>query len=209
MQGHSADRKKLASDKEMSVARIYARSLVQLADEVGKADEVLRELHSIAEMVENDPARGAFLADPTINAVHREEVLEKTLRGRWSDLVVNSLLVMTQKGRVTFVSHLAEAYRLVLEELRGVIDVEVTTAVALTEAQMRTILDWAAAFTSKKPELIAKVKPEILGGLIVQIGDDKFDRSVIRALNQVRERLMNRASYEIQGGRVSLEAVNV
>jgi len=195
----------LASDKEMAVARVYALALLALAHEQGKAEEVLGELAAFSRAAQTNPAVGRFLSDPTVEVRFREAALEKMLRGKLSSLTLNALLVMNRKGRVSIIPHFAEAYRQALGELHGEVDVAVTTAVSLTPPQKDKLRSWAASFTGGTPVLMETVTPEILGGVVVQIGDDKFDMSVSRGLRKMRNQLMSRASQEIYRGRVPLE----
>jgi F-type H+-transporting ATPase subunit delta len=195
----------LVSDKEMAIARVYAQALLTLAKEQGLAAQVREELAELSRRAQADPVVGKFLSDPTILGESREAALAKILRGQFSDLAVDTVLIMARKGRVTIISHLAEAYRQALAEDEGEVDVGVTTAVPLTDPQREKVRAWAAAFTGKKPVLVESVRADILGGLILQIDDEKFDRSVGRGLRRIKDRLFERASHEIHSGRAVLE----
>ena len=129
----------------------------------------------------------------------RAATLEKALRERASELVVNTLQVMNGKGRLGLLRALAEAYRLENEHQRGEVDVEVTTAIELSEELRRRITVSASRYSGRTARLIEKVDPELLGGLVLKIGDRKIDSSLARQIHDARERLFERASQELHG----------
>lgn len=191
-------------ERELAVGRVYARSLLTLARERGEQRETGEELQQLVELLAASPELERFARNPLVDTEARERALEKTLRGRLSDLVLDTLLVMNRKGRLGLFRELAEAYRLELEELEGWIEVSVSTAVPLTDSQRERLTETAARYAGRKPRLIEKVEPGLLGGMVVRIGDRKIDSSVKKELSRLSQRLVARASKEIHAGRFLL-----
>ncbi|HMC49441.1 MAG TPA: F0F1 ATP synthase subunit delta, partial [Solirubrobacterales bacterium] len=90
--------------------------------------------------------------------------------------------------------------RIALRDLRGWVDVHVRTAVPLDDAQRTRLQDAMAASTGRKPALIERIDPSLIGGLVVDVEGKKFDASVASRLQDLSEALRARASREIVSG---------
>jgi F-type H+-transporting ATPase subunit delta len=188
------------NDKHLAVARVYSRAILDLAEEQGIADQVGDDLAELSRYVSENEEFASFLGSPLIDAGERQVAIEKILRGRVSDLLVNALQVVNRKERMLLVPAIAETYRQELRDLRGRVDVQVRTPVALPGALRDKLRTAVTHFTGRQPDLIEKVDPALLGGLVVQIGDDKIDASVASQLKALSEALQKRASQEIVRG---------
>jgi F-type H+-transporting ATPase subunit delta len=186
-------------EQELAVAGVYARALLGLAVERDEANEVEAELAELARLVAASPEIEAYLSSPLVDDEDRVAVLDRALRGRVGELVVNTLQVMNRKGRLGLLSALAEAYRLENEQRRGEVDVEVTTAVELSDELRRRIAVAASRFAGRTARLVETVDPKLLGGLVLKIGDRKIDGSLARQLHDARQGLFERASQELHG----------
>lgn len=187
-------------DKHLAVARIYSLAILDLAEQQGISDPVGEDLEELSRYVAENPEFADFLGSPMIDAGERRAAIEKILRGRVSDLLVDALQVVNRKERMILVPAIAEAYRQELRDLRGRVDVQVKTPVALPANLREKLRQAVAHFTGKQAELIEKVDPRLLGGMVVQIGDDKIDASVASELRALSEALLKRASQEIVRG---------
>jgi F-type H+-transporting ATPase subunit delta len=186
--------------REAGVARVYARAMLDLAAAQGQEDELLAELQALGEAVAGDPELAAFLASPLVSGEARAEVLEKVFRRRASDLLVDALEVINLKGRLGLLPAIVEAFRGEYRELRGLVDVRVTSAVPLSQAQRTSLAAALAKLTGKQPELIERVDPSILGGLVVEVAGEKSDSSLSSRLRDVAMHLAQRAALELHRG---------
>jgi F-type H+-transporting ATPase subunit delta len=109
--------------------------------------------------------------------------------------------VLRQKGRLGLLRAVAIAYRGEWLRRRHRVEVQVASAVPLSEALRAELVLAAASRTGREPVLVEHVDPALLGGLVVRIGDDKFDSSVARELGRLREILLDRASRELHAGK--------
>jgi F-type H+-transporting ATPase subunit delta len=188
-------------EREREVGRLYAEAILHVAEEQGQADELLEELNGLVAYLDKNPEFERFLASPLIEEEPHAQVIEDAFRGKASDLLVDSLLVVNRKGRLSAVRAIAVAYRAALRDLRGWMDVHVRTAVPLSDALRARLTDALAASTSRKPALIEHVDPAVVGGLIVQIEGRKIDASLASRLHHLSEALLARASREIHSGK--------
>lgn len=180
--------------RALAVGRVYARALFSLSEEMESSEEALGELDGIVEGLRAEPAFAEFFASPLVDSEARREVLEKALRGRASDLVADGLQVMNRKGRLSLLPAVAEAFRHELERARGQIEVQVTTAVELSAALRERLIEAVGKVTGKEPQLAARVDPELLGGMVLTVGDRKVDASVAGEIQRLSERLQGLAS---------------
>lgn len=193
------------SDQELTIARVYGSAMLHLAQATGEVDSLLEELRDLAGRVEQDEKLDGFLTDPTVDTAARTLTIERLFRGKYSDLFVNSLLVLNLKGRLGLVRAVAEAYHLEREDLQGRVEVHVRTASPLSDAlreQLRTVVSQQAG---KEATLVETIDESLIGGVVVQIGDRKFDASVATKLRNIGEALRERAAREIQSGKTYFE----
>lgn len=193
------------SNQDMPVARVYSAAMLELAERQGEVDSLLDELQDLAAQVDKDEAFRQFLSSPTVDAAVRKSTLEKLFRGRYSDLLVNSLQILNGKGRLGLLGAVAEAYRQAHDAAGSRVEVQVVTATPLTEALREKLGATLKERTGKTATLVETVDPSLLGGLVVTIGDTKFDASIATKVKRLAGALKERASREIQGGKSHYE----
>jgi F-type H+-transporting ATPase subunit delta len=185
--------------RELAVARVYALALLALAEEQGRGEEVGEELAALAAVVTSDETSRAFLASPLVSEEERRTALETAFRGRLQDLTVDVLQVMNRKRRLAVVPALALAYRRELDRRRGRVDVDVASAVPLSESLRERLHAALAAMTGREPVLHERVDAELVAGLRLAIGDRKIDGSVAARLRRLDLRLLERAPRDLAG----------
>lgn len=184
-------------DKQIGVARVYSRALLALAEKQGVADAVLAELGEITELVERDARFAGFIASPLVDPDDRERFLEKVFRGRATDVLVDALQVMSRKGRLAVLPTLAAVFHEEHEALRGRVEAHVVSAVALTDAARERLRRTLARSTGLTVDLEESVDPALVGGLIVRVGDRKYDGSVRHKVRTLRAIFDERARQHI------------
>src|SRR3954467_11671888 len=96
-----------------AAARVYARSLFELADKKGGQsviEEVVGELEEILDLARSDAKFGEFLSSPSIGAEARSKSRGKIFKGRVSDLTLRFLQVLNMKGRIGYLPSIAAAF---------------------------------------------------------------------------------------------------
>ncbi len=189
------------AEKHMALARVYGDALLGLAAARGEEDEVRDGLEGLAAAIEEQPDFELFLDSPLVDDAEKRSFLERLLRGRAPDLLVDGLQVVRRKGRLGLVRAISRAYREAWMRRKKKIEVEVVTAVPLGDELRRAIAAAASRRAGREAVLRERVSPELLGGLVVKIGDEKFDASVARKLAVLEQNLLARASAEIMSGK--------
>ncbi|MBP1642414.1 MAG: synthase delta subunit [Acidobacteria bacterium] len=184
-------------EKSAGLAGIYAEALLRVAEEKGCADEVLDELEEIVAFGDREPAfRRAFLS-LLASPAQRGAAIERILRGHAQDVLVDFYQVLNRKGRPDLLPEVALAYRSALQAARGIVDVTVTSAVALSTADRERVRETVKRRSGLTARLIERVDPELLGGLVVRVRDSKFDTTLKTKLERLHTALLERASNEI------------
>lgn len=185
-------------DRHTAVAKVYAIAILELAERKGEEDSLLEELQELASYLDENPDFDAFLSSPMIEDSARERVIEKVFRSHASDLLVDALQIINRKGRLELLRAIVETYRLADQERRGIVDVSLTTAVPLSDGMRARIKEVVKRSWGKEANLSETVDASLLGGLVLQIEDQKIDTSMARQLAAFRVKLLDRASLEIQ-----------
>jgi F-type H+-transporting ATPase subunit delta len=187
---------------ERRIARVYAEALLNVAEEKGQADEVGRELRSlVTDVYAKSPNIEEALSSPVAKRTAKVPVLERAFQEKVSDLTFKFLMVLNSKDRLSLVRHAAAAYRDLLDERAKRVRVKVRTATPLTDEQTQRLKETLGQATGMDPVLDVQVEEDLLGGMIVQVGDKVFDSSVRTRIEAIRNQLLARSSYEIQTGR--------
>lgn len=187
-------------DQQLELANVYAAALFQIAQRKGTIDEVRDELAEVARLCRGDSDFAAFLASDAVDSDRRRDSLEKIFRGRLSDDVLNTLQVMNRNGRARFITVLHSAFAKRVRQTAGQIEAVVTSAVALNDEQRQRVSATAAQISGKSPLIEYRIDPEILGGLILQVGDLRYDNSVRRHLASAHTVLRDRAERGLKIG---------
>lgn len=184
-------------DKQLGMARVYAHAILQLAEERGEAERVLAELEELGHWLAGHPREREDLTSPLANPERRRQALDRMFRARISNLLLDALQVMNRNDRLLLLERVAAAFRQEYQRRHHIVDVKVTSAVALDDAQRARLAAMTLERTGCEARLLERVEPRLLGGLVLQIDDQKFDASIQRRLEVLGGELVERASREI------------
>lgn len=195
-------------NERLAIGRVWSQALLELATSTGQEEALDAELAGLVELLDRQPAFEAFLSGPVADDEAKRAVLERALRGKASDLLVDALQVLRRKKRLDIVRAVATTYRQAWLARQGRVPVEVTTAAPLT-AQSRAELQRAAdRLTGKTAEISARVDPDLLGGMILRWGDQRFDTSLSAELGRLGDIFLERASRELQSGNLAHDGLD-
>ena len=173
----------------MAVAqRIYANALFEAAKERGNLDAVRDELREFLQAMEQVPELRALLENPEIDTSERVETLRAIIEGA-DELVRNFLLLAAEKGRTHQLPAIVQEFEALVAREEGILDVELTTAVALSEDEASRILQRIEGVSDRRLRATRKVDPNLIGGFVLQAGSHRVDASVRARLNLLRRQL--------------------
>ena len=184
------------------MTRSYAEALLAAAENEGQADPVLDDLDAlVADVLRPNPRFATILASPTLSAADKDQILTRTFDGTAHPTVVRFLHVLNRHGRLGLIAPIARAARALWDRKQNRRPVLVRSAVPLDDAQRAVLSERLGRMLAATPLLSYEVDPALIGGLVVQIGDDVYDASVRNRLQQLRHRLIEGKTHEIQSRR--------
>jgi F-type H+-transporting ATPase subunit delta len=175
-----------------ALARIYAKSLFDLAQAHGgqqAIESTLAELEEIMELARSDARFSEFMSSRILPTDSRRESLRKIFKGRASEVVLNFLLVLNEKGRLGHFIPIVAAFDQLVQEAFGRVEVDVYTASPISHQELAMIQDRLRASLGKEPIVHPYTDGSMIGGLKLQIGDQLIDASVATSLRKLRDRL--------------------
>jgi F-type H+-transporting ATPase subunit delta len=173
----------------LSVAdRVYARALFDAALEEDRLQQVREQLAQVVEAEAEVPELRELLRNPQLDPRARAAALQDVLSGG-DELLRNFLLVLVDKGRTGQLEAIAREFERQVAEHAGIVNAELTTAVELSDEEARDLLKRIEDSTGRKVEATRKVDPDLIGGIVLQIGSYRLDASVRGRLNRLRREL--------------------
>jgi len=170
------------------IASVYARSLFEVAQEQDKLDKVRDELGEFADALSESRELQVFLFSPYFSTKEKTEGLDKAVSGA-DETVANFLKLLIEKHRMPVVFRIRAEYDKLWEEENKLLPVIVTSAVELPEDTVRQIGDRIAEQTDRRVDLQSKVDPDILGGIVVRVGNSVLDASIRNRLENFRKQV--------------------
>jgi F-type H+-transporting ATPase subunit delta len=187
----------LATGTTGRIARVYAEALAAAAK--ANPDGVGEELADLAKTVFGNAAIAGYVASPVVGWRDKEPVLMRSIAGKTSETVRNFVGVLNKNGRLDLLPQIQAEYQALRDKAAGRVRVMVKSAVALGVDQQQAIATKLAKEFHQQPVLNLVVDPEILGGLVIQIGDRVLDSSVRTRLQSLRAQLNERGTtYVLQ-----------
>lgn len=187
---------------EQRVARVYAEALLNLAEKEQQVADVHDQLRTLVqEVFHAQPLFAEFLNSAAISVAEKKEMLRKVLADRASALFFNFLNVLAEQGRLSVLASILGEYTRLDNERRRRVSVQVRTAVPLTDAERERIRTLARNRLHLEPLLEEVVDLDVLGGLVLRVGDFVFDSSIRSEINGIRKELTARSNHAIQSQR--------
>jgi ATP synthase F1 delta subunit len=170
------------------IAAVYARSLFEVAKEQSKLDDVRSQLGEFADAMNDSRELQLFFFSPYFSTQEKQDGLDRAVSGA-EEIVVNFLKLLIENHRMPVIFRVRRGYDELWEHENRLLPVQVTSAVELDKATVKQIGDRIAEQTGQKVDLSATVEPEILGGIVVRVGNTVLDASIRNRLEQLRKQV--------------------
>ena len=173
---------------EIRISQRYAKALMDLAQERGKVPEVLEDIKSF-EQVSRNRDFYLLLQSPIVTADKKKNIVEKIFGGKITDITLGFINLCITKGREGVLPDMATAFINDYKQEQGIISIKVSTAAELSKETLEAIKSKIIADVphAKDVEIETILKPELIGGYIVEFGDKLYDASVIRQLEDLKK----------------------
>ena len=173
------------------IGRRYAKALFSLATEQGKVQEVAKGLSDFVDAYEESRELRSVFENPAFGAERRRAILADIAHAAiLPELLVKTLHMLADRGRMRHVGEVSEAFQALLETSSGRVHAEITTATQLGEAYFTELQRTLQHVTGKEVTLSRKIDPSLLGGVVTRIGDQVFDGSLRHRLATLKDELL-------------------
>lgn len=190
---------KMVDIGEEQLALVYAKAFVGAAVAHGDPQGLVDELHSLVEdVLEPHPDFEHALCGYFLSHDERVHLIETVLGGRASQEVINLLKAMSYHNRTSVLRLLVKTVHRLYAESQGRYQVSVRVAQALGDELKEELRNSLQATLGIEPVLDIRVDPELLGGIVVQVGDTVYDGSVRTMLERTRQRMITNAIDAIE-----------
>jgi F-type H+-transporting ATPase subunit delta len=178
---------------------VYAKALVGAAEKLGQTAEVLEELGSLVDdVLDRLPLFDQALGSPRISQDEKVAMIDRSFGGKMSPTLLNFLKVVARHERLGVLRAIRRAADKLYNQLRGRVEVSVETAAPLNSKLRDTISARLAQLLGREVVLSTDVDPDLLGGLVVRVGDTVYDGSLAGKLNRMRSTTLEQTMQSIR-----------
>ena len=172
------------------IAEVYARSLFEVATENDKLDLVRAQLGEFAEALSESHELQMFFFSPYFSTEEKEDGLGKAVTGA-DEAIVNFLSLLLENHRMPVIFRVRREYDRLWEDANKLLPVQITSAIELDPSVAQRVGDEIGRQTGRTVELTSAVDPEILGGIVVRVGNSIIDASIRTRLDNLRKQVVN------------------
>jgi F-type H+-transporting ATPase subunit delta len=175
-----------------TVAKRYARALVELSEANKTVDKTKADLTAFVDAVDSQPAMQKLFSSPVFTAENKKAVI-KDLSGKLNLQPVTQRFVehLAETGRIRYVKDVHEAFLDIIAERQNRATVRLTTAAPVNNGDLADIKNKLEGLTGKQVDIDSKVDASLIGGAKAQIGSVIYDGTIKNQLNKMRDQLVN------------------
>ena len=174
------------------IARVYAKALFEAAKDLGKLDTIRDQLGQFVDALQREPEMQLFLFSPSFSSAEKIEALKSAVTDAEPEFL-NFLELLLEKGRIPVIFRIQRQFNAMWDKENKRLGVTVTSAVELDPEVTKRISDEIEEQTGNTVELTSRVDPDILGGLVVQVGNMILDTSIQNRLEKLRKSVASAA----------------
>jgi F-type H+-transporting ATPase subunit delta len=172
------------------IAEVYARSLFEVATEQDKLDLVREQLGEFAEALDESHELQMFFFSPYFSTDEKQDGLRRTVT-EVDESFLNFLSLLLENHRMPVIFRVRREYDRLWRETNQLLAVQITSAVELDPSVAERVGDEIGRQTGRTVELTSAVDPEILGGIVVRVGNSIIDASIRTRLDNLRKQVVN------------------
>jgi len=174
------------------IARVYSNALFGVAKEAGKLDEIHSQLGEIADAIAEERDLQVFFFSPYFSSQEKRKGIEQAITGA-EDELINFLELLAEKHRMPAIFRIRDRFDDLYAEENKRLEVKLTSAIELDPKVVKKVGDEVERQTSKGIDMNTEVDEEILGGIVLQVGNRVLDASVRGRLEKLRKEVAQAA----------------
>jgi len=178
---------------------VYAKALLSATEKAGVTETALDQFTAfVRDVLDVVPNLDAVLSSPRIGHEEKSRLLDQAVGKKVHPLLLNSLKVMARHGRLDCLRAVLAAAHQLYNEMRGRIEVVVESATPLDEQMRKSVTTQLEQSLGAQVILRTRVNPDVIGGLVVRVGDTVYDASVANQLNRLRRTVLASARQRLR-----------
>ncbi|HWB62493.1 MAG TPA: ATP synthase F1 subunit delta, partial [Chitinophagales bacterium] len=171
-----------------SLSTRYAKSLIGLAQEKGRLEQVYNDVKAIDGILSASPDLKAMYKSPIITIDKKLNVSRLLFEGKTDDIIYRFMVLVIKKGREAYLNEIFEAFITQYNLIKGITRVKITSAVKLDAGLVKSITDSLKARENMPSvELQEVIDKDMIGGFVLQYDDKMLDNSVSRRLSEWKD----------------------
>jgi F-type H+-transporting ATPase subunit delta len=170
------------------IAEVYARSLFEVAQDQGKLDEIHEQIDQFADVLSDNRELQLFLFSPYFSSDEKRDGVAKVIEGG-NEYFVRFLQLLAEKHRLPVLFRIRREFDALWAKEQRLLEVSVTSAVELDEETVKGIGKKIEEQTGHRVDLAADVNPDVIGGLVIRVGNMVLDASVRNRLERLRRQV--------------------
>ena len=174
------------------LAQVYSQALFEVAKEHDVIDDVREQLGQFADELDENRDLQVFLFSPYFSSQEKKDGIRKIIDGA-DERFLNFLELLAERHRMPVIFRIRRAYDALWREENKLLPVTVTSAIELDEGLVKGLGERIEEQTGKQVELTSRVDPDVLGGLVLQVGNMVLDASIRNRLEQLRKQVARAA----------------
>ncbi|MGL5440430.1 MAG: ATP synthase F1 subunit delta [Filifactoraceae bacterium] len=167
----------------------YARSLFDVAVETKCQEQIMEQLNFIYKIIQDKPEFLKLLSAKTMGKHEIKEVISSVFEGKLSEFIINMMKIMVDNKRISLISKVCESYKSIYYDYNNMLEVTVTTAFILSDFHRERLCKKLKELTGKEAIIKNVVNEKILGGVILNVGNEQIDNSVNGKLEELKKQL--------------------
>lgn len=171
------------------VSKRYASALFDIAFEEGSYEKVKEELDFVLACLEEEPQLYQLLKSPLITVLEKKDVVSAIFKDKLSQEVYNFLRIIIDKGRESYIEGIVKEYRTLVDTAKNKVEAVAITAIPMDKEDLLKLQVNLSMTSGKNIQLQNQVDPEIIGGVLVKIGDKVIDGTIRNRLARMEEEL--------------------
>jgi len=170
------------------IAQVYARSLFEVAQAHGTLDRIRTELGEFSGALEANRELAVFFFSPYFSTEEKKQALDRSIGGA-DETTRNFLELLVEKHRMPVVFRVRRTLDALWEEENKLLPVEITSAIALDPAVVARLQEEIGRQTGRRVQLTETIDPDVLGGLVLRVGNQILDASIRTRLDGLRKQV--------------------
>ena len=185
-----------------AVAEVYAEALLGAAEKAGLTAALVEEFDGlVADVLDRFPKLETVLASRLVSHEEKVGILDRVFGEQLSELLLNFLKVVSRHQRLDLVRPILRETHELYDRMRGRVRVRLTTATPVPDDMADRVAGGLRKLLDGEPIHERAIDPDLIGGVVVHVGDTVYDGSIANRLKILRKQMIDRSAHEIQSRR--------